>query len=36
MYLAGAEDPARAREEVRAVVRDLIDGILTGSTRQPG
>jgi AcrR family transcriptional regulator len=36
MYLAGAEDPAQAREEVRAVVRDLIDGILTGSARQPG
>jgi AcrR family transcriptional regulator len=36
LYLAGAEDPAQAREEVRAVVRDLIDGILTGSTRQPG
>jgi AcrR family transcriptional regulator len=31
MYLAGAEDPARARDEVRAVIRDLIDGILTGS-----
>ena len=30
MYLAGADDPAQAREEVRAVVRDLIDGILTG------
>jgi AcrR family transcriptional regulator len=36
MYLAGADDPARARQEVRAVVRDLIDGILTGSARQPG
>ena len=30
IYLAGAEDPAQARDEVRAVVRDLIDGILTG------
>ena len=36
IYLAGAEDPAQARDEVRAVVRDLIDGILTGSARQPG
>jgi AcrR family transcriptional regulator len=36
MYLAGAEEPAQAREEVRAVVRDLINGILTGSARQPG
>jgi len=36
MYLAGAEDPEQAREDVRAVVRDLIDGILTGSGRQPG
>jgi AcrR family transcriptional regulator len=30
MYLAEAEDPERAREEVRAVIRDLIDGILGG------
>jgi AcrR family transcriptional regulator len=29
MYLARAEDPVQAREDVRAVVRDLIDGILT-------
>jgi AcrR family transcriptional regulator len=36
MYLAGAEDPRQAREEVRAVIRDLIDGLLTGSPRQPG
>ena len=36
IYLAGAEDPAQARDEVRAVVRDLIDGILEGSARQPG
>jgi len=36
IYLASAEDPAKARDEVRAVVRDLIDGILTGSARQPG
>ena len=28
MYLARTEDPAQAREEVRAVVRDLIDGLL--------
>jgi AcrR family transcriptional regulator len=34
MYLAGAEDPAQAREDVQAVVRDLIDGLLTGRTRQ--
>jgi AcrR family transcriptional regulator len=31
MYLARAEDPAQAREEVRAVVRDLIDGLLRPS-----
>ncbi|HYB29078.1 MAG TPA: helix-turn-helix domain-containing protein [Solirubrobacteraceae bacterium] len=36
MYLAGAEDPAQAREDVRAVVRDLIDGLLTGSRRAAG
>ena len=36
IYLASAEDPAKARDEVRAVVRDLIDGILEGSARQPG
>jgi len=36
IYLASAEDPARAREEVRAVVRDLINGFLIGSPRQPG
>jgi AcrR family transcriptional regulator len=30
MYLAGAEDAATAREDVRAVVRDLIDGLLAG------
>jgi AcrR family transcriptional regulator len=29
MYLAEHEDPERAREEVRAVIRDLIDGILS-------
>ena len=31
MYLARAEDPARAREEVRAVIRDLIAGLLGDS-----
>ncbi len=36
MYLARSDDPVHAREEVRAVVRDLIDGLLTGSARQPG
>jgi AcrR family transcriptional regulator len=36
IYLAGAEDAAQAREDVRAVIRDLIDGLLTGSARQPG
>ena len=36
MYLARAEDPAQAGEEARAVIRDLIDGLLTGSARQPG
>jgi AcrR family transcriptional regulator len=35
IYLAGAEDPNRAREEVRAVIRDFIDGLLTGGGRQP-
>ena len=33
MYLAGAEDPTQAREDVQAVVRDLIDGLLTSRTR---
>jgi AcrR family transcriptional regulator len=36
IYLASADDPAQAREEVRAVVRDLIDGFLIGNPRQPG
>jgi AcrR family transcriptional regulator len=36
MYQVGAEDQAQAREDARAVVRDLIDGLLTGSARQPG
>jgi AcrR family transcriptional regulator len=36
MYLADADDPAKAREEVGAVIRDLIDGLLIGSPRQPG
>jgi AcrR family transcriptional regulator len=31
MYMARAEDPVRARNEVRAVVRDLIDGLLSPS-----
>ena len=35
MYLAGADDPEQAQEDVRAVIRDLIGGILTGSGRQP-
>jgi AcrR family transcriptional regulator len=35
MYMARAEDPVQAREEVRAVVRDLIDGLLVGNPRQP-
>jgi AcrR family transcriptional regulator len=30
MYLAEAADAHRAREEVRGVIRDLIDGLLTG------
>ena len=29
MYLAEAEDPDEARREIRAVVHDLIDGVLT-------
>jgi AcrR family transcriptional regulator len=36
MYLARADDPGQAREDVRAVIRDLIDGLLTGSARRPG
>jgi AcrR family transcriptional regulator len=35
MYVAGAEDADRAGEEIRAVVRDLIDGLLIGKPRQP-
>ncbi len=35
MYLARAEDPAQARVEVRAVVSNLIDGLLVGNSRQP-
>lgn len=35
MYVAGAEDADLAGEEVRAVVRDLIDGFLIGNPRQP-
>jgi AcrR family transcriptional regulator len=34
MYVAGAEDADRAGEEIRVVVRDLIDGLLIGSPRQ--
>ncbi len=36
MYVAGAEDADQAGEEIRVVVRDLIDGFLIGSPRQPG
>jgi AcrR family transcriptional regulator len=36
IYLARADDTAQAREEVRAVVRDLIDGLLLESARRPG
>jgi AcrR family transcriptional regulator len=35
MYVAGAEDADQAGEEIRAVVRDLIDGFLIGNPRQP-
>ena len=35
MYMARADDPAQARDEVRAVVRDLIDGLLVGNPRPP-
>jgi AcrR family transcriptional regulator len=31
VYLARADDPEHAREEVRAVIRDLIDGLLRPS-----
>lgn len=34
MYLARAENPDEAREEVRAVVRELIDGFLKPSARR--
>ena len=34
MYLAEAPDTGQAREEVRAVIRDLIDGLLTGPARR--
>jgi AcrR family transcriptional regulator len=34
MYLAEAADAAQAREEMRAVIRDLIDGLLTGPARR--
>jgi AcrR family transcriptional regulator len=36
MYLARADDPDTAREEVRAVIRDLIDGLLRPSASRPG
>jgi AcrR family transcriptional regulator len=36
MYVAGAEDADQAGEEIRVVVRDLIDGLLIGNPRQPG
>jgi AcrR family transcriptional regulator len=36
MYVAGAEDGDRAGEEIRVVVRDLIDGFLIAGPRQPG
>jgi AcrR family transcriptional regulator len=32
MIIANAEDPARERKEVRAVIHDLIDGLLEGAT----
>jgi AcrR family transcriptional regulator len=35
MYLADAENPVQARDESRAVIRDLIDGLLTQAARQP-
>ncbi len=35
MYLADAENPVQARDESRAVIRDLIDGLLTQTARQP-
>jgi len=36
MYVAGAEDADQAGEEIRVVIRDLIDGLLIGNPRQPG
>jgi AcrR family transcriptional regulator len=36
IYLARAEDTAQAREEVRAVIGDLIDGLLLESARRRG
>ena len=35
MYVAGAEDADQAGEEIRVVIRDLIDGLLIGNPRQP-
>jgi AcrR family transcriptional regulator len=35
MYVAGAEDADRAGEEIRVVIRDLIDGLLTGTRGSP-
>lgn len=34
MYMAEAADPNHAREEIGAVIRDLIDGLLTGPARR--
>ena len=36
IYIARADDPAQAREEVRAVIRDLIDGLLKPSISGAG
>jgi AcrR family transcriptional regulator len=35
MYVAGAEDADQAGEEVRVVLRDLIDGLMIGNARPP-
>lgn len=36
MYLAGAEDSDQESEHIRAVVHDLIDGLLSGGRRAAG